>query len=213
MSGLAQEKRVRDWKPSELFLSADVVGMARLVSGDVQTEFQAKVDFDHFYMAVDWGRSNLNSDGENFDYQSSGNFFRVGPQVNFTPYSKIRSSIYFGLMYAHSSFTDEINYFVVGDDWDNVDLSYENKGMSANWMEAMMGLNVRIVGPLFLGYTVRFKLAKWMSDYEVLQPYEIPGYGQADKSSVFGFNYYITYRFGFRKKPIETKPKRVHLKE
>ncbi|UXP32895.1 DUF6048 family protein [Reichenbachiella agarivorans] len=210
-SAVAQvlEKREKDWKPSEIYLSADVVGLTRLLNGDVQNEFQGKIDFDVFYLAADWGRSNLSSKGEGFDYSSKGSFFRVGPQVNFTPYNKNRSSIYFGLMYAHASFSDQIDYAGVDQQWNQTNLSYSNEDLRANWLEATMGLNAKIIGPLYMGYVLRFKMAKVLTGDGTLAPYEIPGFGAASKNSVFGFNYYITYRFGLRDKPIPIRPKIV----
>lgn len=207
------EKRKRDWKPSELFFAADVVGLARLISGDVQTEFQTKIDFDQFYFALDMGVSNLNSSGDGFDYSSSGYFFRVGPQANLIPYNKNRSSIYFGLMYAQANFSDDISYNLQENAWGNQQLAMKNRDMTARWMEASMGIQARVYGPIYMGYVIRFKMAKTLSGDGTLQPYEIPGFGQSSKNTNFGFNYYIIYRLGFRKKEIPLRPKKVKISD
>ncbi|MBU2915324.1 MULTISPECIES: DUF6048 family protein [Reichenbachiella] len=208
------EKRVRDWKPSEFFIAADVVGLGRLASGDVQTEFQAKIDFDFYYLAVDAGRTVLSSSGDGFDYSSKGNFFRVGPQINLIPYNKNRNVICFGLMYAQSDFSDKIDYSLTAEDfWTEKQLAFSNDDLQARWLEATMGLNVRIAGPLYMGYTIRFKLAKDLDGVDTLEPFEIPGYGEASKTSAFGFNYYVIYRFGFRKKPVPAKPRMISPKQ
>ncbi|MFY0625194.1 MAG: hypothetical protein JXR07_02785 [Reichenbachiella sp.] len=199
----------RDWKPSLLFLSSDVVGLIDMASGgDTQAEFSAKMDFDQLFLAFDFGFENSHlSNGTSFDYTSEGRFFRVGPQINFMKYEKSRTNIFFGLMYANSKLNDQISYTVPEGAWEANELSYSNNNFKAQWFEANVGISVRIVGPLFLGYTIRFKLAKWMDTPEDLMPYSIPGFGPADKASNFGFNYYLTYRLGFRKKKIPDKPK------
>ncbi|MCV9387708.1 DUF6048 family protein [Reichenbachiella ulvae] len=207
------EKRERDWKPSEVFFSADVVGLGRLISGDIQSEFQTKIDFDQFYLALDGGRSDLSSSGNGFNYSSSGYFFRVGPQANLIPYNKNRSSIFFGVNYAQSLFSDQIDYRVIQSAWGEQDLSFKNDNLTARWFEANLGIQARIFGPIYLGYTIRFKMAKKLSGEGVLEAYEIPGFGRASSSATFGFNYYIIYRLGFRDKPIPAKPRKIKVKD
>ncbi|MGL1885646.1 MAG: DUF6048 family protein [Reichenbachiella sp.] len=203
------EKREKDWKPSELFLSADVIGLTRLISNDLQGEFQAKVDFDRFYLVGDLGLSKLSSTGDGFDYESEGNFFRVGPQINLMPYNRLRSNIYFGLMYGHAEFSDEIEYQKSAGNWPDANLSISNDKMKSNWFEMNLGLNARVYKNFYMGYVVRLKFAQNLSGAEVLYPYEIPGFGKGNSTTVFGFNYYITYRIPFRDKPIPVKPKRI----
>ena len=125
------------------------------------------------------------------------------------PYNKHRSSIFFGLMYARSNFKDQISYDQFDQGWGANTLNYSNDNLTARWFEANLGINVRIAGPIYLGYTMRFKFSKSLSGNGELFPYEIPGFGKADKGGQFGFNYYVIYKLRFRDKPIPKRPVKV----
>lgn len=215
-------RREKDFVPSALFLSADAVSLFRNVFYDQSRyDFRAKVDFDRYFLAFDFGLldADLSGAGDslatNFHYNSTGYYYRLGPQINFLPYNPTRSNLYLGLMYARSYFTDQINYNYPSDSWGDAQLALENKRIRASWFEANLGINARITGPLFIGYVLRFKLAKNSTGSALLDPYEIPGFGRAKRNGSFGFSYYIAYRFGFRNKPVPIrppKPKRLEKK-
>jgi hypothetical protein len=207
-------KRERDWNPSAVYLSGDLASPFRSAFSQTNTyEFRTKVDFDSYFLVFDYGRVNstisrvIDPTGADFDYKSEGNFFRIGPQVDFMPFNKNWSNLTFGIMYAWANFNDRIDYELRNEEWDDVNLNYSNNSIRARWYEASLGLSAHIIGPLYLGYTFRFKLAKKMSDPGPLKPYEIPGFGPARRGSNFGMSYYITYRLGFRKKAVPVKPK------
>ena len=203
-------KREKDWVPSVVFLSYDMVSLVNSASSDrFQGELNAKIDFDEFYLAVDYGWSDRTISEAGFEYDHQGSYFRIGPEVNFMPYNKSRSQLFAGLKYAWSRFDDQIDYQTVSDDWSESNLSFSNRDIKAWWLEANFGLNVRIVGPFYMGYVVRFKFSRALADTDELVPYEIPGYGRADRSSTFGFSYYLTYRFGFRNKPVPQRPEKA----
>lgn len=217
MSGFSQEAK-KDYKPSEILLAADVIGLGKtLFTDETKLEFHSRIDFHHFYLAGEFGIEKINPSGSDFDYSSEGTFFRLGPQINLMPHNKHRSSIFFGIMYGRSSFEDRITYAQPDTGWGDQNLGYANERLTARWFEANMGINVKVFGPLYLGYTVRFKFAKTLSGHEELLPFEIPGYGEASKGSRFGFNYYLIYKFRFRdkpvpKRPIKNKPEKIDQK-
>ncbi|UXX79983.1 DUF6048 family protein [Reichenbachiella carrageenanivorans] len=209
---IAQETE-KDFKPSEIIFAADVVGLGKTAfSDETKLEFHSKIDFHYYYLAADFGVDKINPIGDDFDYSSEGTFFRVGPHINLMPYNKHRSSIFFGLMYAQSTFSDKINYSQEDVGWGADQITYANDDMKARWFEANLGINVQIAGPLYLGYTLRFKFAKDLSSYGELMPYEIPGFGKADKNGQFGFNYYVIYKLRFRDKPIPKRPVKIEEK-
>ena len=203
-------KRERDWVPSHLFLSTDLIGLTRLSNpGNIYTSYQAKIDFDSYFLVVDAGYSKVKLSESLFDYSSQGMFYRVGPQVDFLPYSKDWNNLFFGLMYGWSAYQDEIDHRSATSKWPESNLSLQNNDLRAQWAEANFGLSAHIVGPLFMGYVLRFKFARTLDDYDELYPWEIPGYGRADMTGRFEFNYHITYRIGFREKPLPLRPKKV----
>ncbi|MEP3386609.1 MAG: DUF6048 family protein [Reichenbachiella sp.] len=209
----AQEVK-KDFVPSEVIFATDVVGLGKtLFTDEIKLEFHSKVDFGQYYLAGEFGVDKINPTGEGFDYSSEGTFFRVGPHINMMPYNKHRSSIFFGLMYARSNFKDKISYDQVDQGWGAGTLNYANDNLTARWFEANLGINVKIAGPIYLGYTLRFKFSKSLSGNEELFPFEIPGYGKADKGGQFGFNYYVIYKLRFRDKPIPKRPIKIPEKK
>lgn len=209
----AQEVK-KDFVPSEVIFATDVVGLGKtLFTDEIKLEFHSKVDFGQYYLAGEFGVDKINPTGEGFDYSSEGTFFRVGPHINMMPYNKHRSSIFFGLMYARSNFNDKISYDQADQGWGAGTLNYTNDNLTARWFEANLGINVKIAGPIYLGYTLRFKFSKSLSGNEELFPFEIPGYGKADKGGQFGFNYYVIYKLRFRDKPIPKRPIKIPEKK
>lgn len=200
-------RRDRDWKPSAVYLSGETVGLLKSTSKDFKHfELNAKVDFDNLFLAVDYGSIRSILDGDNFVYESNGSFLRVGPQINFMPYNENWSNLFFGLVYARSWFEDQVVHSTPEGIWTEFNQPFENRNMTAGWAEANLGLSAHVIGPLYFGYVVRFRMAMQMSDPGMLRPYEVPGFGAARKASNFGFSYYITYRFGFRNKAVPKKP-------
>ena len=61
-----------------------------------------------------------------------------------------------------------------------------------------------------MGYTVRMKFALKTDASGPLMPSDVPGYGRADASSYWGFNYQIFVRLPVRKVP---KPDSTPLKK
>jgi hypothetical protein len=213
LSGAGQKAK-RDYVPSEVIFAADVVGLGTtLFTNETKLEFHSKIDFHHFYLAADFGTSKINPSTEQFNYSSQGTFFKVGPHVNFMPYNKHRGSIYFGLMYANSYFNDRITYSQSNDAWGDSSFELSNDNLKSRWFEANIGMNVKVAGPLYLGYMLRFKFANTLTGAGELEPLEIPGFGPANKGANFGFNYYIIYKLRFRDKPIPKRPIKVRTQE
>jgi hypothetical protein len=70
-----------------------------------------------------------------------------------------------------------------------------NRSMKAGWGEITLGLRVKIWKQLWMGYTARLKMAPQVKGNGEFVPYEIPGYGLAAKSTYWGFNYQLYWRF------------------
>lgn len=155
------EKRKKDWKPSEFYLSVDVIGATKLAFGNVDFELQGKVDFDRFYLVLDWGMKNIDLSEEGFDYSADGSFFRVGPQINLMPYNELRSNLYLGLMYGQSNFSDDIVYSRSVDFFEDEDLFFNNSNLVSRWGEINMGVKAQVYKNFYLGFLVRFKFANF----------------------------------------------------
>jgi hypothetical protein len=119
------------------------------------------------------------------------------------------NSIYLGLRYATSNFSNKIiNYTVRNQDSyfsnlvENDFQTIEYSGLSGNWIEIVAGLKVETFKNVYLGFSLR--LNKLLSDSEPdnFDTLFIPGFNKVTDENTFGsgFNYTLTYSIPLRKK-------------
>ena len=116
-----------------------------------------------------------------------------------------------GVRYASSYFSYQL---VFEDDnywYGNLTATLSNDALSAQWVEILLNLKVRICKNLFLGSIVRIETLKNLSDTGHLVPYYVPGWGRNRKSGTdlkttnMGFSYYVIWNLAFREKEIPNK--------
>ena len=115
------------------------------------------------------------------------------------------------MRYASSYFSDQL---VFEDDnywYGNRTATLSNDALSAQWVEILLNLKVRIWKNLFLGSIVRIETLKNLSDTGHLVPYDVPGWCRNRKSGTdlkttnMGFSYYVIWNLAFREKEIPNK--------
>ena len=195
--------KVSLFPPLSFRLSGDLMGLTRTFVQDGRRELEMSVDavFYRYFLTFDYGLFETNRIEDDFEYNNSGSFFRAGVDINFLHKDPDRSALFIGFRYGQSRFDDDITYSFVDslDTNEIVSRTGENSGMRASWFELTTGLKVKIFKNLMLGYTARFKFALSLDNSEVLQPFDVPGYGRAETEPWYGFNYYLIYRFPFKK--------------
>jgi len=199
----------QDWRPSAIRVGAEVVGFGRTFLSDTyaKQEFQADVDFNKYFLIVDLGREEIDHSGEGFTHTTNGAFYRVGIDVNMTPYNANRDLVFFGLRYAHASFDETLNFNYQAPYWGPEPVAVSNTGIGSNWMEAVIGIKVKLWKQLYMGYSLRAKVFNGIPEAGSLVPYAVPGYGVVRDNGNFGFGYHLFYRFAFRDKPVPLRPK------
>ena len=165
---------------------------------------------ENLYLAGEYGSIDRVIEDENINFNSSGNFLRIGFNYNmFNNWVGMDNSIYLGLRYATSNFSNSIlDYTVRNQDsyFSNlVDSEYqtnEYSNLSGNWIEIVAGLKVETFKNVYLGLSLR--LNKWLSDSkpENFDNLFIPGFNKVTDDNTFGsgFNYTLTYSIPLRKK-------------
>ena len=168
-------------------------------------EINADVDFYRYYLGVDYGYWAKQLPIKKGDFENSGNYFRVGADVNFLLKDPDRNMFFLGYRYGQSTFDHSATYtknLVVDPQYFS---TYSDNGVNAHWMELTGGLRVKIWKMIWMGYTARFKFAPRASGYKELQPFDIPGYGVFEKKIYWGFNYQLFIKIPFRKEaPIKS---------
>lgn len=162
-------------------------------------EVNADVDFYRYYLTVDYGYWAKQLVIDNGNFENSGNYFRVGADVNFLLKDPDRNMVFLGYRYGQSTFDQSSTYlpnFVLTPPYG---LSASDNNVKAHWMELTGGLRVKIWKMIWVGYTARFKFAPRASGYTEMSPFDIPGYGIFEKKIYWGFNYQVFIKIPFRK--------------
>ena len=191
------------YMPTQVRVGYDLSSLVNTLANSDKTFFEvtADIDFDRYFVTMDYGIQERTRQGDDFLYKNRGSYFRIGPEVNFNHRDRRNSSLFLGFRYATAVFDDEMSYMIQDDVFGEFSGFSSNDRLNAEWLELVSGLKVKIWDQLFLGYTVRFKFAKSQDLSENLAPYDIPGYGRVDQDTAWGFNYYVFYRFKLREIP------------
>ena len=173
------------------------------VSSFTGWEVNADVDFYRYYLTVDygsWGRNYVQKN-DSGAYANTGNYYRIGVDVNFLTKDPDKNMFFIGMRYGHSVFSEDFNITVNDPIWGaSVGQHYMNTNVNAHWLELTTGLRVKIWKIIWMGYTARFKFGLKMSDTPQLLASDVPGFGRTDKIDTWGFNYQIFVRLPLPKK-------------
>jgi hypothetical protein len=201
------KKEAKEFIPTGIKFGVDLNSFSRQFWDEKKTfqEFQVDIDFRQYLLALEYGSNEVEEVDPDFSYQNTGNYFRIGPDINFMYKPDKLHAVFAGFRYASSTFDDELDYHTE-DAYGNSGISSSNQNTKAQWAEMVTGTKINLWKGLFIGFTIRYKFLKSVRSGD-LEPYWIPGFGQnsQDDKDQFGFSYYLWWRFGFRKreKPAE----------
>jgi len=165
---------------------------------------------ENLYLAGEYGLVDKLIEDENINFNSSGSFLRIGFNYNmFNNWVGMDNSIYLGLRYATSNFSNKIiDYTVRNQDsyFSNlVDSEYqtiEYSDLSGNWIEIVAGLKVETFNNVYLGFSLRLNKLLSNSKPDNFDTLFIPGFNKVTDDNTFGsgFNYTLTYSIPLRKR-------------
>ncbi|MFY0602066.1 MAG: hypothetical protein JXR03_20495 [Cyclobacteriaceae bacterium] len=190
----------KDWSIKYLKFSYDVIPTGRLLlkSDQKGQEAQASIAFYKYFFVVEGGYQDFTRNRSNYEYNSSGTFFRLGTEVNMMKINEHGGAFTFGLRYAQSHFSDAFT-FIKDVGFGDVTYQFENPSARLIWMEITTGLNLPIKGNVHMGYTIRYKVFRNVSGLDKLRPFDVPGFGRYENKSTIGFSYYIGWAIPFKK--------------
>ena len=177
----------------------DVLGLIRTsVRPYSLYEVKAEADLKKYIAVLEAGYYSNSLDSlPKFSYEVSGQFFRIGTDVNFIHKGPDESAFTVGLRYGRAWQREQMTYSINDPNWGYAEGLYaENPSLSAGWMEAVSGLQVPIAKHLRAGFTARYKFGLKYK-HTGMHPFEVAGYGRAEtpatKNSNWGFSYYLLY--------------------
>jgi hypothetical protein len=193
----------KSFLPTGVRIGTDVLA---LVKSSVQDnfhgwEFNSDIDFNRYYLAVDYGQWGRDLASDSASYHNDGHYWRAGIDVNFLVNDPERNMFFIGLRYGHASFSDRMEVITTDPLWGDLSASYSNAQVRSRWLELTTGLRVKMYKFIWMGYTARFKFALKNQGDDQMLPHDVPGYGRTDRETYWGFNYQLFFRIPFRKLP------------
>ncbi len=193
--------------PTGIRIGTDIISLIRTQTDDSFSgyEFNADIDFYRYYLAVEAGRWEREFNAEEETYANSGNYVRIGVDINFLLKDPDKNMFFFGMRYGRGTYSEQLS--IMNDPvWGNVTTSYTNTDVKASWGELTTGLRVKMWKFFWMGYTARYKFALNTNEPSGFVSYDVPGYGKTEKETTWGFNYQILFRIPFRKSEVRKLP-------
>lgn len=199
--GFAEKNK---WLPSAVRIGTELTGPVFNLFNENQFEYEftADIDFNRYFLTLDYGFMENTRTGPNYNFQTTGSFWRIGPEVNFMQRDPYRSVFFFGLRYAQSTFDGNIFYAQEDPLFGSGIVNNSFSNFTATWGEMTIGLKVRIWDQVYTGIVGRWQFGLSIDGEADVATYEVPGFGVVDQNSSFGLDYYIYYRIPWRNKPI-----------
>lgn len=120
--------------------------------------------------------------------KTSGMYGRVGCDFNVMKNKHDIYKLFVGFRYAYTNFDFEFSHPGLTDPvWGGAKAcSMEDKGCYAHWIEGVFGVDAKIIGPVHLGWTVRYRRRIASSDFSMGDVWYIPGFGRSNKTNLGG---------------------------
>lgn len=187
--------------PTGLRIGTDLLALIRSQVRDDFSgwEINGDVDFNRYYLAIDYGQSSRTLAGDSSNYTNDGRYFRVGVDVNFLKKDPERNMFFLGIRYGRSSFSESLSIQSYDQVWGLHSQNFSNPSVKSRWFELVGGIKVKVWKPIWMGYTARFKFGLKSNGDDAMLSHDIPGYGRNDKETTWGFNYQIFFRIPFRR--------------
>ncbi len=206
--GLTTDKPPRDFRPSILKLSYDVIPFGVSLASDKLTRqgFQAAIDFDQFFFAIEYG-TEKSVRGDGFNYINEGYHFSFGPEINMLKNSTNGNALNFGFRYGQANFNDALSFTQTDDGFFQArEVNVSNPDLVARWLELTLGIQANVWKNLYLGYTVRYKVFRNVTGIEEFAPYDVPGFGLYEDNNGVRFNFYVGWAIPLREKYSDDIP-------
>lgn len=179
-------------------LMADLVGMAQLAVSDYgQYEAGLRVNIkDKYFPVVElgYGKANTHNDITQTEYSTSAPYGKIGIDFNVLKNKHDIYKVYAGARLAYTAFKFDVAHPDVTDPVWGSTTPYGGTDIKAHygWIEAVFGVDAKIVGPLHLGWSVRYKRRMSHKVDAMGNCWYVPGYGKQGSNLITGtFNIMI----------------------
>ena len=172
-------------------VSFDLVGPAKLMLSD-HGEYEAALRInlhDQWFPIVEAGIGRANHEKDEvtgITYKTTAPYFRIGMDWNILRNKHQANRMYAGFRYAFTTYKADIIREQLPDPVWQHDTGFGVRDLACHqhWIEAVLGIDAKVFGPLHLGWTVRYKRRLHHNDVVIGQTWYVPGFGTYDKEQL-----------------------------
>ena len=179
-------------------VSADLLGVGMVHLADYgQYEAALRVNLrDRYFPIVEvgYGKADHEDEGTSLRYKTNAPYGRVGVDFNLLKDKHDKYRLLAGVRYGFTSFKFDLFHPGMKDPawFDQVEFSTEGVKCKYHWVEAVVGVDATIWGPLHLGWSVRYRNRISHHVDELDNTWYVPGFGVSGTSALGGtFNVII----------------------
>jgi len=188
-----------------LRLGADISKLVRTFVDDDYKGFELNADFrltKKLFIAAEMGTEEKTTTTDFISATANGSYFKLGLDYNmYTNWLDMSNMIYSGFRTGFSTFSQTRNsYTVYNQDqfWQPQLTNMEStnfSGLSATWLEFIIGIKAEVYNNLFVGLNAQLKGIIANDDIDNFESLYIPGFNKTYDSGKFGvgFGYTISY--------------------
>lgn len=180
-------------------VSFDLVGPAMLALTD-RGEYEGALRInlhDQWFPIFEMGLGRANHEDDEvtgITYKTTAPYFRIGMDWNVLKKKHGPNRMYAGLRYAFTSFNVDIIRENLPDPVWLSQTGFGIKDLSCvmHWAEIVFGIDAKIIGPLHLGWSVRYKRPLYHKNGDIGNIWYVPGFGTgSDDQLAANFNVII----------------------
>nr|MBP6316080.1 hypothetical protein [Chitinophagaceae bacterium] len=151
------------------------------------------------YFVTDFGFGNSQVSNPQISYGSKNAFVRLGVDKTFfgKEFRGDMDNAFIGVRYG-AGFVNRTagTYFIKDTVWGNASGDVQKATFVAQWVELVGGFRMEILKNIFVGWNIRVKTFVNPKKFAELPPPYLAGYGQSEKNTAFGYNFYLLYGIG-----------------
>ena len=188
-----------------LRIGLDLAKPARTFLEDGYTGFEIMADFrvsKRFYAAIELGNEEKERFEENLNSITKGSYFKVGADFNaYQNWPGMNNSIFAGLRYGFATFEQELlSYGIYTTDQSFQEFLLRDEpqtfeGLTASWVELIVGVKTELFNNLFLSLNVQLKRRISDTKPDNFDNLYIPGFNRTYDESDFGVGYGYTLSY------------------
>lgn len=172
-------------------VSFDLVGPAMLMLSDHgEIEGALRINLhDQWFPIVEIGVGKANHENDKvteITYKTTAPYFRLGIDLNLLKNKHQSNRLYGGIRYGFTSYKADIIRENLPDPVWMSETGFGVRGMKCNmhWLEAVIGIDAKIFGPLHLGWNIRYKRRIAHKEGDIGQTWYVPGFGINDQDNI-----------------------------